>query len=393
MVAESNGNLMRLHVIDFLRGLALTIVLLDHVDLWARPAGFFRDWTLMGLGFSDAAEAFVFLSGFTFGWVYSPRLARDGFLACQKRAVVRAVQIYGGYLATVLLVTSLAFALRRTSLSIYPAVTIDDATMLRETLYSALRLMYQPFALGILCLYVVVLPFLPALLSLCRRWWWAAAGLSACLYAAVQFDPGINLPAQRGGVWFFNPFAWQFLIVLGMVCGHRFRNGQRAAPRAGVCTLLAVVLVLYGVLVKKGAPLLSDDLGEHRLWMSFDFWRPPLVSKSSLGPLRLLHFLALAHLVTLVLPKGDSAWRHPLARPLVVCGRHSLPVYCAGTVLAYLSVIAFRWIGATPLTVLVIGLDACLLQCAFAALLEQWKTEKGGADEDPACTGDEESRS
>lgn len=125
------GVAMRLHSVDFFRGLALTIVLLDHVDLWARPAGFFRDWTLMGLGFSDAAEAFVFLSGFTFAWVYGRRLARDGFLSCQKRVLVRASQIYGGYLATVAIVASLGLLLRNTPASLYPVLltrAVDDLT-------------------------------------------------------------------------------------------------------------------------------------------------------------------------------------------------------------------------------------------------------------------------
>lgn len=54
--------MLRLHSVDLIHGFALVIVLLDLIDLWARPVGFFRDWTLMGLGFSDAAEGFVFRS-------------------------------------------------------------------------------------------------------------------------------------------------------------------------------------------------------------------------------------------------------------------------------------------------------------------------------------------
>jgi hypothetical protein len=129
--------------------------------------------------------------------------------------------------------------------------------------------------------------------------------------------------------------------------------------------------MIYGVLVNKGGTLLPDRPGEFGVWTSFNLWQPPLVAKSRLGPLRLLHFLALAHLVTLFLPKSESVWHSSLAKPFVICGRHSLPVYCAGTVLACLSVIAFKWVGVTQFSLLLIGFSAVLLQFAFATLLDR----------------------
>lgn len=71
----------RIAGLDCLRGLFLVMVLADHIDFAAYSRGGVRHWTLMGLGFSDAAAGFVFISGFVFGYVYSRRMARDGYWA------------------------------------------------------------------------------------------------------------------------------------------------------------------------------------------------------------------------------------------------------------------------------------------------------------------------
>ncbi len=366
---------MRLCSIDFLRGLSLTMVLLDHLDFLVVKEGFFRHWTLMGLGFSDAAEAFVFLSGFTFGWVYSPRMAHEGFFSCQKRVLVRALQIYGGYLATVAVLASLGVVLGHSSLSMYPAIAVENTTMLREALLESLWLVFQPFGLGILCFYVVVLPFLPGALFLSLRRWQVALSLSLCVYAMVQFDPKVNL-SIHDGTWHFNPFAWQFLLVLGMVCGQRGRDGRKILPRHSMGVFLAALMVLFGVLAMKGALRLFEPALPLHLRKLCDFWMPILLSKTEQAPFRLLHFLALAYLVSLILPKNDSTWRLRLVAPFVVCGRHSLSVYCVGTLLAYLSAIFVRWVAAVPFIVLIVGLDACLLQFAFAAWLDRGRLSR-----------------
>jgi hypothetical protein len=60
--------------IDFFRGLALYMILVDHVV--GDPIG---KLTFRSVGFSDAAELFVFLSGISCAIVYSGVLARRGW--------------------------------------------------------------------------------------------------------------------------------------------------------------------------------------------------------------------------------------------------------------------------------------------------------------------------
>jgi hypothetical protein len=69
----------RLVEIDFLRGAALLIIFWDHLH-WFVGIG-----APLRYGFSDAAAAFVFLSGYVTGLVYNKAYERGGFRAvCLK---------------------------------------------------------------------------------------------------------------------------------------------------------------------------------------------------------------------------------------------------------------------------------------------------------------------
>jgi len=58
--------------------------------------------------------------------------------------------------------------------------------------------------------------------------------------------------------------------------------------------------------------------------------------------MRLLSILALAWLVSRTVQK-DAAWLHSAwARPFVVCGQHSLPVFCVGIFLSFLARLAME---------------------------------------------------
>jgi hypothetical protein len=59
------------------------------------------------------------------------------------------------------------------------------------------------------------------------------------------------------------------------------------------------------------------------------------IDKTDLDMLRFTHFLALALVVTRYLPRRwaplTSRWLHPL----IMCGRHSLPIFCFGVFLSF----------------------------------------------------------
>jgi len=60
------------HRVDFLRGMALAIIFINHV-----PGNFYEKLTPKNFGFSDAAEIFVILAGFASAYAYFSRFERD----------------------------------------------------------------------------------------------------------------------------------------------------------------------------------------------------------------------------------------------------------------------------------------------------------------------------
>src|ERR1700733_5123651 len=74
--------------LDFFRGLALVFIFLDHI-----PSNVMNWLTIRNFGFSDAAEAFVFMSGYSAVLAYSKRLDNDGFFFTMARIWKRCWQL------------------------------------------------------------------------------------------------------------------------------------------------------------------------------------------------------------------------------------------------------------------------------------------------------------
>ena len=66
--------------LDLMRGIGQWMVFLDHI-----PYDVVTWLTLRNYGFSDAAEFFVFISGYTAGFVYGPAMAYGQYFAATKR--------------------------------------------------------------------------------------------------------------------------------------------------------------------------------------------------------------------------------------------------------------------------------------------------------------------
>ena len=60
--------------LDFFRGIGLWMIFLDHI-----PDDVVSWLTLRNYGFSDAAEFFVFISGYLAGFIYGPIVAAGNF--------------------------------------------------------------------------------------------------------------------------------------------------------------------------------------------------------------------------------------------------------------------------------------------------------------------------
>src|SRR5260370_33073764 len=87
--------------VDFLRGIALAMIFIDHI-----PGDILNNWTLRNLGFCDAAEIFVLLAGFASMSAYGKCFEREGARSGLRRVGLRCVRLWVFQVG--LLVTTLA---------------------------------------------------------------------------------------------------------------------------------------------------------------------------------------------------------------------------------------------------------------------------------------------
>jgi len=224
-------------------------------------------------------------------------------------------------------------------------------------------LQYRPVNTDVLPVFVLFhLLFAPLLWLLVRSPDAALAG-SALLYAGVQLF-GWNLPQWPTNDWYFNPFAWQFLVVLGAWWVMGGRRRLRPFVTSGPVVGLAVIYLLFALVIALSWSIKPLEAlvpaGLAKLIYPID--------KSDLDPLRLLHFLAIAVLVARFVPQDWRGLSSPLLRGAVRCGENSLEIYCLGVPLSLLAhLVLTRLSGGVPaqIAVSVVGI---LVLIAFATL-------------------------
>lgn len=349
--------------LDLFRGFALIFIFLDHM-----PTNALNWLTLEHYGFSDAAEVFIFISGYAAAMAYGSGMQRAGFLFGAARIWRRVWQLYIAHIVVfVIFLAEIAYLGQHFQNPMF--VEEMGATAFVETpdvaLLQALLLKFKPQYLDILPLYIVLLLFFPPVLWALRRWPLPALAASFALYAVTR-PLGLQLTAYPDdSSWFFNPFAWQLLFVIGAYCSH----GSLAWPwRPGIVRVLRPLTIAY--VAASFVLVLSWSLPRLAGWVPA--WLAQLlypVDKTNLDPLRLLHFLALAYLATLFVPRGARFLDWPAFRPVIRCGQQSLQVFCLGIFLSFaghFAVLSFE--GALAAQVAA-GVSGVLLMFGLAYLI------------------------
>jgi hypothetical protein len=203
--------------LDLFRGVGQWMVFLDHI-----PQDIVSWLTLRNYGFSDAAEFFVFISGYLAGFIYGPAVRGGHFLAATKRLMKRVWQLYIAHIFLFLLFTAqVARTARRTDNPMYEnEFNVFNFLQHPDVMIGqALSLKYKPVNFDVLPLYMALLFASPLILwGLIRRPALTLLGSVVLYVAARWFD--WNLPSYpAGSSWYFNPFAWQMLFVFAAWCG------------------------------------------------------------------------------------------------------------------------------------------------------------------------------
>ena len=232
--------------LDLFRGLANWAIFVDHV-----PNNAVAWLTTRNYGFSDAADLFVFISGYTATLVYARMMLERGFIIGATRLWKRVWQIY---------VAQLLLFLFYTASIHYAAHGFDIPSLMHqfnvaglmdqpvEILTQAIVLRFKPVNLDVLPLYIVLMAAFPFVLWLMLRQPDAVMLASFVLYIAARHYHW-DLTSYPTGVWYFDPFTWQFLFMLGawLVLGGAKRLEVIAHARWALWLSIAFLLFAFAM--------------------------------------------------------------------------------------------------------------------------------------------------
>ena len=351
--------------LDLFRGLALWLIFIDHVS-----PDLLTWFTIRNYGFSDAAEIFIFISGYTAAFVYGRAMLKSGFVVASARILKRVWQIYAAHmLLFAVLVAEVSYVTISLEKPFYAKEMqiVDFLEQPGESLIQALLLRYRPLNMDVLPLYIVLMFFLPLILLMIK--WRAnlALAISVALYAlSWQYD--LHLTAFPDGFWSFNPFAWQLLFVFGAWCalGGVRRMSRIVSSPITLWAALAYLFAAFGVTMTWYFPELNHL--PHQL----EQWIYP-IDKTDFDVLRFAHFLALAVLAVRFVPAGWPGLKSPWLRPMILCGQYSLQIFCLGVALAFAGYFLLREISAGIGLHFLVGIAGILIMSAVAWLFTWYK--------------------
>ena len=324
------------NAVDFWRGFALVSIFVNHV-----PGIYYERFTHRNLSFSDSAELFVFLAGWSLGLlVYGNSFRKGGTSALTFRLGGRSLQIYTAHIV----ISALALAMLAGAAYLMDIPPIQEwhnaAAFFHDPTRTQIGIVLLTHQLGyfdILPLYVVLMLIAPTFVIIDRFAPHRLVPLSLALYFAALIVPFTAPTWPVEGQWFFNPFTWQVLFAIGAVCGRRALLEGRVLPRGKWVTVLAAVVVLAGLWIRLG-------------WRG---WLPELLvlpvpmndvvfGKQDLALPRILHALAFAVLAARLTAR-EGLLARPVFAPLRAAGRHSLEVFCVGLFLSWAGSVALRF--------------------------------------------------
>jgi hypothetical protein len=315
--------------LDLLRGLGLWMIYLDHI-----PDDVVSWLTLRNYGFCDAAEFFVFISGYLLGFIYVPIVASGHFMPALKRLWLRVWQMYVAHIILFLVFTAqIARAARRFDNPMYKD-EFNIANFLAHPdvlIGKALTLQYKPVDLDVLPLYIVLIAVSPFVVwCLVRRPNLTLSGSVVLYVLARYFD--WNLPSYpNGATWYFNPFAWQMLFFFAAWCGRGAGAKFKRLLRSRVVFAAAIAWILFAfvIVMTWHSAYLGSLVPKWLIKVIYP------IDKTDLDMFRFTHFLALALVITRYLHRDWAGLKSNWLRPLVLCGQHSLPLFCLGVFLSF----------------------------------------------------------
>ena len=366
--------------LDLFRGWANWAIFLDHI-----PHEVLNSITTRNYGFSDAADLFVFISGYTAAFVFGRIMIERGYVAAAARLVKRASQLYAAHIILVLVYIAVIASVSRGLHDPNDLTVFNVAVFMSKPLwefFQVLALRYKPVNLDVLPLYILLLgTFAPALWLMVRRPTLTLVCSMVVYLAARHFE--WNLAASRTGVWYFNPFAWQLLFFLGAWTALGGAQAIQSITRTRAAFWLAIAYLVFAFVVT--VAIQTPDLGNllpHWILQPFE---PN--DKTNLAPYRVVHLIALAIVITRFLPAESAILQWRSLAPLIKCGQNSLQVFCIGIVLSFCAHAAIE-LSLNSLLVQILAGAAGVLLMTAVAYYWTWSKQRDRILPSPARVGD-----
>jgi hypothetical protein len=352
--------------LDFFRGLALWLIFIDHI-----PYNQISWITFRNYGFSDAAELFVFISGYTAALVYGRAMRERGFIVAGARILRRVWQIYVAHiLLFVFFLAEITFVTRGWENPLFAEEmgVVDFLQRPDTTVLQAVLLAFKPVNMDILPVYILLLLWFPPLLWLLLRSPTLALMASVVLYILAD-QLGWNLRAYPSGYWYINPYCWQLIFVFGAWCALYGADRLGGTLRSPITLWVAVgyLVFAFAIVMTWYFPHLGTYLPR---WLG-SFLYP--IDKTNLDVLRFAHFLALAVLVVRFVPRDWRGWQWTPLRPIIVCGEHSLEIFCLGIFLSFAGHFIIVEISSSLGTQFLISVGGLAIMSGIAWLLRWYK--------------------
>jgi hypothetical protein len=364
MMAEvPTGRDLRL---DLFRGLALWLIFLDHI-----PSNAVSWITIRNYGFSDATEIFVFISGYTAAFVYGRAMQQHGFVVASARVLKRTWQIYVAHVFLfAIYLAEISYVAHSFDNPLYSEEmgVLDFLKQPDETIIQALLLKFKPVNMDVLPLYIMLLLWFPPMLWLLMRSPSMGLIASGTLYTLMWwFD--WNIPAYPAGVWAFNPFAWQLLFVFGAWCALGGAQRMSRWLNSPVLFGLAVAYLVFAFFI--AMTWYIPRLGVFVPKFVGDAIYP--IDKTNLDVLRILHFLSLAVVTVWFIPRDWPPLKARILRPVIICGQHSLEIFCLGVFLSFAGHFVFTELSNRVLMQVIVSAAGIAIMVAFASLISWYR--------------------
>lgn len=316
--------------IDFLKGVALIMILVNHLGYFVTPA-IFSYLTSQYYGFSDAAELFVFLSGYLIGIVFLKFYKNEGKQKLFIKAGHRAFQLYLWIVFTSLIVYAVyGLASNQFNFKFYEDFYSINAVFVapERSLAKLVLLLDSAPYVAILRYYIMMLLYAAVLLPLLNRSIWITFVFSALLYI-ISF--WVLFPNK-----YFDFFSWQFLFVISMIIGIKVNHiqGKKINQiRNEKFLYLAFSFIIVSLFIRLYFHF--NDPSD----LTFGYFIEYLYQKYPLSIFRIIHCVSLLYIIQYYFKK-DSKWlENPVGNALITLGQNSLEVYSFGSFFALVSYI------------------------------------------------------